>query len=124
MITQDNIQEINQVQFINCCYQDIEKYMDAFTDTPAWLIDALNSGVIELIDYNPESMFDYGSYGIINTKEGKKDFFQSDWIIKEGDSFFIKRGEHDDEKFINHIKKWKKAMREEWNQIEDNAMVA
>lgn len=28
------------------------------------------------------------------------------------------------EKFINHIKKWKKAMREEWNQIEDNAVVA
>ena len=59
MITQDNIQEINQVQFINSYYQDIEQYRDAFTDTPTWLIKALDEGFVELINYNPGAMLDY-----------------------------------------------------------------
>ena len=41
------------MQFINSYYQDIEQYRDAFTDTPTWLIEALDEGFVELINYNP-----------------------------------------------------------------------
>lgn len=124
MITQDNIQEINQVQFINSYYQDIEQYRDAFTDTPTWLIEALDKGFVGLINYNPGAMLDYGSYGVISTGERKKEFFRNDWIIKEGNNFVVKKGVYHPEKFINHVKKWKKIMREEGDQIKENTVVA
>lgn len=113
MDIKNNIEEVNKVQFINCHYRDVERYRDAFTETPDWLVNALDDKTIELKNYNPESIFDYGSYGIINTREYKKEFSENDWIIKKGNGFEIKKGKHDDDKFLNHIVKWKNVFRQE-----------